>query len=1830
MASEVKVEPADSEQDEEEDVYEVERIIDMRLEEGEVLYRVRWKNYCSDDDTWEPEAHLEDCREVLLAYKKATVEAKAKKEAEAKKSVKLPSKSDVFDADSESDSDKDRPVQMPIKKKKKKKIREEDELPMKDKKKKKDKRKDEVRPLPAPETEEEEEEAERAPTPTSPSKEKRADSKKRLLDSEEDDDELVPSKKHKKEKGKDGVKHKKEKVEEGKKKKAKKDRKIETSDEEAAAPLEDDLSDGPSESQLDDNTSRENVTKSAEKLRLDDKSKLKKGKWEVKLQGIKDLVHDKKSKKPDGVLKESSLQKLKGLTSKSKEDNAPHSDSSDSSTLHKKVKTKGQESTSATLKAQSSSTSSSSSSSVSLAASTKVKEDDVAKEELLVQKDPTGSTNLFEKFLLNCEAKDRAPRRQPSHQPPVEKNSVKLTKLLGKLEKITKPSKESPAQKPDAEKTERTKQSDGSKPSQSYGFNLDSDEREGEESTAKPRIGEDSRERKDRPEEPQRPSWERRSSTDEKRKRREDSEPRRLVTDDHKDSQEPPEDKGQATLSLGMDLNLDWMTLDDFQKHLNGEDEILSGPPLTPSELRDAVKCGDYMAVKLALNSKEDYNLDQEACTIGEKRSFEGERSLIEERSTNDALRLTANLDSARNEEGSPSIKENILQVLDCPKDVEEMLCSPAFTNTEQVTMREHENILKGGNDITEFKNNDCDSIIEQKSDVKKDQRQAEEDEMFDDTKGGSSNEMSLDAVWMLTRDDEKTVIKDIADKQWSPQEANDSNDEAEDVVAGQSDCTDQAQSEMDTKEIVKRRSRRCGKTWEKKEPTRSSLRTCKKVLGATPCTVEEKKEPSKKHFCLYCKMAYTQLAKHLEKKHAEETDVAHAIHFPKGSKVRQTLLDQIRNKGDYEHNCHVVKSGEGEILSKKQVKNPTISVRDFLPCQHCFAFYRKTDLWRHERSCKARKGDQKSSDRTNKVTSTAPQLLPMSEFLIGGCEEIIHIMHQDDISRHIRNDPLICKYGNALSVKYEHDKSQFAYIAQKMRELGRFVLAVNELDNSVRYLHELCLPSKFALAVEGAKRASGFDPSSSKFKTVSLVSKIGYSLKRAAEIAFGESRMTEDSDTESEVKKFIQLLDTKWSECFSRKALALSLKQDVKKVEVDKSTVTEDLMKLHRFIAGEEDEAREELKESPSMSTWKKLSEATLADVCLFNRGRVGNIGRMLLQTYTCKKSTGTFLPSADQIRKSTKLELDLGAFFTRLELEGQYGRNMLVLLTERMVLSIDLLIENRHQAGVSKTNPYLFARTEGPSFIRGLDCFRRAAVECGVRNPEALLSSSLREQIASCWQLMSLNEHELDQVAKLVGKSSEECYMLSRNALQLEEVSKQLLKMDRTLPSTSPPTTTRDGTSSKPALKRRPWSEEEQAAVKRYLSDFITTMKVPGKKQCNACIAAEPDLRGRSWTDVKNYVHNTLQTVRRRNNQQKSEGNVNILNPKSPKAGGQTTKNDLEDANVVCTMTTVHPDHLTGSSDYCMTMAPPINLRESSTPFPQEMISTYASFSSTTTNMVHTSQSLMSTFTPLNATDTQVVPTFTPLNTTNVLISPAYTSENNHILPLSSYTQNAAILQPSSVYSIHDTTSSAMIPTFSPLNAPSTSMVPTFTSLNTSSPPMIPVYSPLDDSSPIVSSFTPLNHSGTPSYPTDPPRAPTTAQVVPTILGHTVLDTAPVVQEGAPMSTTVRQTNTGEKPQKRNKRLWSEEEQAAVRRQFGDFCKLVKVPGKKDCDACLAAEPALNSRTWREVKYFVHNSIQSMKRRGHAVASKQSGGQEPETHNLNADWDGPVYLSL
>ncbi|PIO32099.1 hypothetical protein AB205_0095920 [Aquarana catesbeiana] len=75
--------------------------------------------------------------------------------------------------------------------------------------------------------------------------------------------------------------------------------------------------------------------------------------------------------------------------------------------------------------------------------------------------------------------------------------------------------------------------------------------------------------------------------------------------------QENSENKAQVA-GMAVDLQLEWMTLEDFQRHLDGADEIIPKDPIPNSALKEAVKNGDYLTVKYALNSKEEYNLDQE------------------------------------------------------------------------------------------------------------------------------------------------------------------------------------------------------------------------------------------------------------------------------------------------------------------------------------------------------------------------------------------------------------------------------------------------------------------------------------------------------------------------------------------------------------------------------------------------------------------------------------------------------------------------------------------------------------------------------------------------------------------------------------------------------------------------------------------------------------------------------------------------------------------------------------------------------------------------------------------------------------------------------------------------------------------------------------------------------------------------------------------------------------------------------------------------------------------------------------------------------------------
>ena len=68
------------------------------------------------------------------------------------------------------------------------------------------------------------------------------------------------------------------------------------------------------------------------------------------------------------------------------------------------------------------------------------------------------------------------------------------------------------------------------------------------------------------------------------------------------------------------------------------------------------------------------------------------------------------------------------------------------------------------------------------------------------------------------------------------------------------------------------------------------------------------------------------------------------------------------------------------------------------------------------------------------------------------------------------------------------------------------------------------------------------------------------------------------------------------------------------------------------------------------------------------------------------------------------------------------------------------------------------------------------------------------------------------------------------------------------------------------KAVQKRKKWIKEEIQAVEKHLLHFITSLRVPGKLDCEKCLRAEQlSLKDRDWQSVKFYVHNRIIALKR-----------------------------------------------------------------------------------------------------------------------------------------------------------------------------------------------------------------------------------------------------------------------------------------------------------------------------------------------------------------------------
>lgn len=173
-------------------------------------------------------------------------------------------------------------------------------------------------------------------------------------------------------------------------------------------------------------------------------------------------------------------------------------------------------------------------------------------------------------------------------------------------------------------------------------------------------------------------------------------------------------------------------------------------------------------------------------------------------------------------------------------------------------------------------------------------------------------------------------------------------------------------------------------------------------------------------------------MARHLQQKHSSEKEVALALCHPAKSKQSRQMLEDLRRKGNYNNNNDVLNEGKWEMVAYRQ---PTehVDPDGYLPC-NMFWFFKRAELWKHEKLCRKTSEPEVESKQRGRVQTAASSLLPCKGQSSQRCAEIVSRMVFDKVFLQVKNDPLICEFGDRLLEKYGGDRSKDGHVSQKMR----------------------------------------------------------------------------------------------------------------------------------------------------------------------------------------------------------------------------------------------------------------------------------------------------------------------------------------------------------------------------------------------------------------------------------------------------------------------------------------------------------------------------------------------------------------------------------------------------------------------------------------------------------------------------------------------------------------------------------------------------------------------------------------------------------------------------
>ena len=154
--------------------------------------------------------------------------------------------------------------------------------------------------------------------------------------------------------------------------------------------------------------------------------------------------------------------------------------------------------------------------------------------------------------------------------------------------------------------------------------------------------------------------------------------------------------------------------------------------------------------------------------------------------------------------------------------------------------------------------------------------------------------------------------------------------------------------------QVVKTKKNEKKQNVKVKTSTKCSPRV--KVKSSTKCSPKKKKMGQKTCLLTLPKANYKnaktpgkwKLIIAMSRWWKKHSCILHFHHQEKRSSMR------FGKKGDYAHNCDVLKTGQGELLVYKRPGSGTHeNPRDYLPCNSCMGFFfKRGNILRHKKKC--------------------------------------------------------------------------------------------------------------------------------------------------------------------------------------------------------------------------------------------------------------------------------------------------------------------------------------------------------------------------------------------------------------------------------------------------------------------------------------------------------------------------------------------------------------------------------------------------------------------------------------------------------------------------------------------------------------------------------------------------------------------------------------------------------------------------------------------------------------------------------------------------------------